>query len=147
MYNLEEREFLPEYRGALIAIRGPGVNYAWWHYNPVFESNESSLWAWFTLVMEPHPHVEVWTVTGRAYRENATHTYAVIQVYWDCEYGRPVLLVAGLRGVGTRGACEWLAARILDRSVLGEEYAAIILAISIADYRNVTVVERIATEP
>jgi len=124
----------------LIAVGGPGVNYGWWHYNRIFTSTTSNLHAWF---MVSGGRTIVRTSTGRTYSANRTHTYAVVQVYWDQDHGRPALLVAGITGVATRAACEWLASRIDGWEIFSEAASALVLAVEKADPSRVTVAERV----
>jgi len=128
----------------LIAVGGPGVNYGWWHYNRIFTSTTSNLHAWFII---RQGSVRVRTSSGRTYRANRTHTYAVVQVYWDQDYGRPALLIAGITGVATRAACDWLASRIDGWEIFLEPAAALVLAVEKENPENVAVVERVIVVP
>ena len=144
VYNEVLEAFFGSGLKPIIAIGGPGVNYGWWHYNRIFTANSSSLHAWFVV---SGGRTVVRTSTGRVYRANSTHTFAIVQLYWDQGHGRPALLVAGLTGRGTRAACEWLASRIESWDVIAEGAAAVVLAVDKMDPTRVTVEERIVETP
>ena len=141
MYDVEGGQFTEDAGGIIIAVGGPGVNYAWYHYNPLFESGESSLYAWFAI--RQGGTVVVRTRTGRTYRANRTHTYAIVQLYTDWVSWRRLLLVAGLTGKATRAACMWLAEQVRSGPVVVEGAAAVVLAVNKTDIRDVEVVERV----
>lgn len=53
--------------------------------------------------------------------------YAIVELVWDEENSRPVLLIAGISGYATKAACKWFHENAED--IISEEVHAFILEI------------------
>jgi len=109
----------------LISVGGPGVNEVTWYYNNLRnESGGRVLPVYFDKDAGGVDYIHV-APTGNSYYVEyddlgrVKADYGVIETYFDVQYGRHALTVAGLGGTGT-----WAASKVLsthgDWSLAGE---------------------------
>jgi len=86
--------------GPLVIIGRPDTNLFWQKFNT------NSSWAYFSI---ENGKYFIKTCDGHEYRNSTSITGAIVQLIWDDENNRPVLLIGGLDGTATYAACDWLA--------------------------------------
>jgi len=117
-----------EVSGPLIAVGGPEVNLFWSEYNTrTFGHFTISGTDWTVVVGSNEYHKE-----GNYDYEGGSKTdiitdYAIVELLWDKENNRPVLLIAGISGHATKAACEWFCNNA--DNIITEESHAFILEI------------------
>ena len=125
----DEVTSVSEVSGPLISIGGPAVNLFWSEYNT------PSSWAHFTLsdtdwvivAGSNEYHKEGNYVYEGGSETDVVTDYAIVQLIWDEENNRPVLLIAGISGHATKAACEWFYNNAND--IISEEIHVFILEI------------------
>ena len=115
-----------EVLGPLIAVGGPAVNFFWSEYN------SPSSWTYFTsngidwtIVADGNEYYKEGNYVYEGGSETEVVTdYAIVQLIWDEENNRPVLLIAGISGHATKAACEWFYNNAED--IISEVHAYIL---------------------
>ena len=102
--------------GPLVIIGRPDTNLFWQKFNT------NSSWAYFSV---ENGKYFIKTSDGHEYRNSTGVTWAVIQLVWDPEKNRPVLLIGGLDGYATHGACYWFA-HYIDHIIIKNVHAFIL---------------------